>query len=268
MKPQYGFTPKDVFVTILCIFILCTCLSAVSISGRRHAKSIVCQAHLAQWGRIFQDLVAENDGKFLPGTYASGFGWSEVLPDVVGGWKENKIWFCPEAEVPCVDEQKQVNSANGIFNAWGIWDLSFPPPGKTLAGSYGLNNYLLVSVGATYASGVRRRDGWKSLEEQGGDQIPVLLDSIREGLLPEEIDAPFNQEYRPGPNSHMGCAAINRHMGAVNSLFLDSSVRRVDLKALWTLKWHRSFNTAGPWTLAGGIQPEDWPEWIRDFQAY
>jgi hypothetical protein len=42
----------------------------------------------------------------------------------------------------------------------------------------------------------------------------------------------------------------------------------VGLKELWTLKWHRSFNTAGPWTKAGGVSPEDWPEWIRPFKDY
>jgi len=32
--------------------------------------------------------------------------------------------------------------------------------------------------------------------------------------------------------------------------------------------WHKSFNTSGPYTLAGGVQQSDWPEWIRPFQDY
>jgi hypothetical protein len=50
--------------------------------------------------------------------------------------------------------------------------------------------------------------------------------------------------------------------------FIDLSARRVGLKELWTLKWHRRFNTAGRWTKAGGVRPSDWPQWIRRFPDY
>jgi hypothetical protein len=42
----------------------------------------------------------------------------------------------------------------------------------------------------------------------------------------------------------------------------------VGLKGLWTLKWSRDFDTAGRWTRAGGVQPEDWPDWMRRFKDY
>lgn len=56
---------------------------------------------------------------------------------------------------------------------------------------------------------------------------------------------------------------IKRHDGFVNSSFLDWSVRKVGLKGLWKLRWHRRFDTSGPWTQAGGCVPEDWPQWMR-----
>ena len=34
------------------------------------------------------------------------------------------------------------------------------------------------------------------------------------------------------------------------------------MKRLWTLKWHRQFDTSGPWTKPGGVQTEDWPQWM------
>jgi len=49
---------------------------------------------------------------------------------------------------------------------------------------------------------------------------------------------------------------------------MDWSVRKVGLKELYTLKWHHGFNTANEWTLAGGVRPEDWPEWMRKFKDY
>jgi prepilin-type processing-associated H-X9-DG protein len=58
---------------------------------------------------------------------------------------------------------------------------------------------------------------------------------------------------------------INRHEGGINMVFMDWSTRKVGLKGLWTLKWHRQFNTGNCWTRAGGIEPEDWPHWMRRF---
>jgi hypothetical protein len=49
---------------------------------------------------------------------------------------------------------------------------------------------------------------------------------------------------------------------------MDWSSRRIGLKELWTLKWYRDFNASGRWTLAGGVQPADWPQWMQSFKDY
>jgi hypothetical protein len=51
-------------------------------------------------------------------------------------------------------------------------------------------------------------------------------------------------------------------------VFVDFSTRKIGLKELWTLKWHREFETRGIWTRAGGTMPEDWPEWMKSFKDY
>jgi prepilin-type processing-associated H-X9-DG protein len=61
---------------------------------------------------------------------------------------------------------------------------------------------------------------------------------------------------------------VNRHDGGVNALYMDWSVRKVGVKQLWTFKWHRQCDTRGKWTKAGGVQPEDWPAWMRRFRDY
>ena len=66
----------------------------------------------------------------------------------------------------------------------------------------------------------------------------------------------------------MARCCINRHSGAINCLFLDGSARKVGLKELWALKWHKSFDTAGPWTQAGGVTVADWPQWMHEFKDY
>jgi hypothetical protein len=51
-------------------------------------------------------------------------------------------------------------------------------------------------------------------------------------------------------------------------VFLNLAVRKVGLKELWVLKWHRQYNTADIWSNAGGVNPEDWPEWLRRYKDY
>jgi prepilin-type processing-associated H-X9-DG protein len=81
------------------------------------------------------------------------------------------------------------------------------------------------------------------------------------------MNPPPYEDFIDGHSLGATCV-INRHDGGMNSLFLDWSVRKVGLKEPWTLKWHREFDTANKWTLAGGVQPEDWPEWMRKFKDY
>jgi prepilin-type processing-associated H-X9-DG protein len=61
---------------------------------------------------------------------------------------------------------------------------------------------------------------------------------------------------------------LNRHDGFVNALFMDWSVRKVGIKELWTLKWHRTYNTGDIYTRAGGVRPADWTPWMRHFPDY
>ena len=103
----------------------------------------------------------------------------------------------------------------------------------------------------------------------------LLLDSVYVDGFVQEYDPPPTDEeheldiYVADWNTYaMKFFCIDRHDGGINGVFLDMSVRKVGLKELWTLKWHREFNTAGPWTLAGGVTPTDWPEWMQDMEAY
>ena len=110
---------------------------------------------------------------------------------------------------------------------------------------------------------------WSSIDLRGVSGAPAMLDSALEftGPIANELPPPHDGvPFASRESNQWSC--INRHNGGVNALFLDWSVRKVDLKELWTLKWHRQYDTAGPWTKAGGVRPEDWPEWLRGFKDY
>jgi hypothetical protein len=53
--------------------------------------------------------------------------------------------------------------------------------------------------------------------------------------------------------------ALDRHVRGVNSLFMDFSIRKVPVRKLWELKWHREFDTQRVHT-----QSESWwGPWLR-----
>jgi len=95
--------------------------------------------------------------------------------------------------------------------------------------------------------------------------VPVLMDCGFMLVRPEPYDPPPEQDgqflWSFGGGVQRACT--DRHNGAVNLLFMDWSTRKVGLKDLWTLKWHRTFETAGPYTAVGGMTNADWPTWLR-----
>ncbi len=160
--------------------------------------------------------------------------------------------------------------ADPTFSAWGIFTgAGFGPVG--ISGSYGLNGYLIpILAGTKYEGGVSASNGWRNLSNvPDAAKVPMFVDALRFDLWPLYTDTPPEVESLPWSSiNHIRRCCMNRHNGGVSFLFVDGSARKVGLKELWTLKWHKVFNTAGPWTKAGGVLPNDWPLWMREFKDY
>jgi len=150
---------------------------------------------------------------------------------------------------------------------YGAWELD------TAAGSYGLNQWVLDPP-KTSVEGRREVENlWRTPNVRGANFIPLFLDCATIGVTtwPEDRPPDYDGQFLPytGNNyDEMQRVCLNRHDGFINSAFLDFTVRKVGLKELWILKWHRNFDTAGYWTRAGGVEPDDWPEWMRSFKDY
>lgn len=162
-------------------------------------------------------------------------------------------------------------SGNGQLIAEGMQGSAFEAwvmtaPGPPFRGSYGLNERLFKS-GLDPARRRRRPLLYTdTFSIRGRGNIPLLLDSAAISALPDNRSKP--PKFPEGKGLGMAPFCINRHHEHTNGLFLDWSVRKIGLKELWTLKWDRTFDTAGAWTRAGGVSPEDWPAWMRGFKDY
>ncbi len=263
MKSKFTFAKKDLIVTFVCIVFILVTLGNVGNTGRRRARELLCLSNLGRWGQVFLDYAADNDG-YIPGyTQDIESWWPFVLFPYYG---QGNLRLCPEA----VRTWSDGAVADSVFSAWGVYNIcDFGWGGMDgypceLYGSYGKNEW---------AGNVEDPDYehlfWRVLPVNGGSNVPVLLGCNFMGGFPEHMDEPPAYEGQWNIiDEQMTRFCMTRHSDCVNSAFLDGSARKVGIKELWTLKWHRMFVTDGPWTIGGGVIPEDWPVWMRNFEDY
>ena len=95
--------------------------------------------------------------------------------------------------------------------------------------------------------------------------VPILMDALWEWAeLLSGWGPPPYADYLGKP-----VMCINQHNGGINMLVCGLVRRgRWVSRNCRTLKWQKHFDTANAWTRAGGVQPEDWPAWMRRFKDY
>jgi len=273
MDKQRGFTLIELLVVIAIIALLMSILMPAMQRVKEQARTIKCMANLKQWALIIDTYVHENDSKFFSGRRTSGHWWVAQLDDRLESYKQNNLWFCPTATKPIYDEHHNLAPRFNVFSAWGIFTRDFKGVPELcedgVAGSYTLNTYVLATEDPTPDNpDGSTQNNWQSPGMRGAAYVPLFLDSLRFDTWPTEHDTPPPMPDLAFSDIHMRRQCIDRHKGFINSAFCDSSARKVGLKELWTLKWHKRFNTAGPWTKAGGVTSSDWPEWIRPLKDY
>ena len=266
MKRKTKLTRKDFIVALGCIIFLLLNIGAISSSGRRRAKEMVCLSNLHQWGAMFEMFTNDHDGYFNRGWDIGEEGlWMNALrPYYNDNWN---LLLCPEAVRAT---ESMVDSV--VFRAW-FRDFNLPDEDEFhCVGSYGINSW---TNNMTNDRGFRLAIFfWKNAQiGKGSNNIPVFADSTWHDAWPFHTDSPPPHQDAYGMGNigiteEMNLFCIDRHNGAINMLFMDWAARKVGLKELWALKWCRNYDTGGPWTKAGGVQPYDWPQWMRNFKDY
>jgi prepilin-type N-terminal cleavage/methylation domain-containing protein len=253
MKTRRAFTLIELLVVVSILVLLMALLSPAVHKARQQAQAVACQANLHQWAVIFHEYTTAHDGWFFhpwgpPPIYArdNGNWWQVVQPRYE---VTHRLYNCPAKTFSPNSGWYSFSGFTGYaMNIW-VYDNScpLPPEGKL---DPDLPFY------------------WRHVDRARVPSIvPVFLDSL---VLPYALPRAADP---PPPSEGLTCGwmselCIARHAGFTNSVMMDWSVRKVGLKELWTLTWHREYRADGPWTKAGGVQPEDWPPWMRKFKDY
>jgi len=263
MRRQSAFTLIELLVVIAIIALLMAILMPALSRVKKQAQTVACQANLHQWALIWHMYTDDNNGYF-PRVHLS---WRDVVEKYHQG--ERDMTMCPTATKLYTDGA--VPPFGAWEQTWGGGQLDYDQ--RPFASSYGINQYVYNTSKVT---GGRQLDElWRTPNVKQASQVLFFGDCAIVGATPLVNDQP--PEYdgdcasvwgSGGSVNEMRRFCMNRHNGYMNGLFLDWSTRKVGVKELWTLKWHLKFYTSGPWTKAGGVQPEDWPSWIRRFKDY
>jgi len=269
MHKSRGFTLIELLVVIAIIALLMSILMPALARVKQQAKTMACRANLKQWNLYFAMYTEDHDGKFQAGV---GGGHTNHWTNALRSYYKNdhKIRLCPTATKPLVDENGNQSPQFNVFSAWGrFWGEGYAPEGDW--GSYGINGWV-ENPPPSYETVYENFEtvyNWRTPNVNGAGYIPLFMDALRFNIFPRDTDNPPETEDMAWQGmQHMRRICLNRHDGFINMAFLDWSVRKVGLKELWTLRWHRAYNQSGTWTTAGGVLPSDWPIWMKSFKDY
>jgi prepilin-type N-terminal cleavage/methylation domain-containing protein len=287
MKTKKAFTLIELLVVISIIALLMAILMPALTKVREQAKTTICMTNQNSLGTFLMMYTTDNNDSFPMGFDSTGSGcprdgsWNFAIGTYMdrdgsldGSAYRDKsdLRACPSAPIK---DNTIYSLGEGNRGWWTFWN-SNPQNSLVHYGSYGFNRWMYdcpqswPCPGAGrdgYQSGGSIEWNWKKLSTtKSAYNVPVLFDSWYSNAMPSDRDQPpqkSGQVYDgTSANQGMGMVCIDRHRNMSNNiLFADMSVRKVGLKELWTLSWHRRFDTTTTyerWNTTGG-----WPDWMR-----
>lgn len=214
----------------------------------------------------------ENDGKFPYNVSGSNYTRGEWINFLRSEWEtEGDIVKCPTAP-----KYKDFNQGNP-HGSYTTTYLMGTTTGSNIQEecSYGMNTWAYSKKSNLPGDD---NDFWKTINSaRSGNTVPMFMDSMWRGGSPgylgegdgdmslpvaaSETNDWTAKTYRGGIRQF----AMPRHgagaKGGTNVLFFDLSARHVQIKGMWKLKWHKSFDTRGYTMVTGNA----WPEWMNKY---
>lgn len=266
-----AFTLIELLVVIAIIALLLSVVVPSLRMAKQKAREVTCRSNLRQWGILYVLYSQDYEGS-LPVGWNGGTMW---MTDLMAYYDSaDDVRLCPSARKFLSDIPNWNNPAletDLTFAAWGVYGHpnfyggTIPQWGQEgQFGSYGINAWALnpldIGVPGTYDTPASSRPKYfRKMDVQNASQIPLMSGAMWDGTHPEDTDSPPSKKGVQRSGSSMSVFCLDRHSGGPNMLFMDTSSRKVGLKEMWKLKWHKEFNRSG-WS-------GDWG-WMAGYKEY
>jgi len=268
-----GFTLIELLVVISIIALLMSILMPALNKAKKHAQAALCKENLHQWAIIWKFFVDECENEdwgkkkgFFQNRDASNH-WPAIIWKY--HWKgEDPKTLCEMLLCPAAKKTVEQGGRNP-YMAWGIYpgnlddwvDYGWPADLPAIS-SYTIN--LWASNENKSQKGVQ--DGfWKTPYTAGSSYGPIMVCAQWANADPLPVDNPPEHEndlWTPNAEE-IRRSCLKRHGDYVNALFMDWSVKRVGLKELWEIWWHKQW----PQDRAAATEPI-WPAWMEGMKRY
>jgi prepilin-type N-terminal cleavage/methylation domain-containing protein len=258
-----AFTLIELLVVIAIIALLIAILTPALRKAKRQAQTVICRSNLKQWGLITSLYAQDNEDKLYQSVSGRTLNAEQAywIAASLPYYEATDIRICPSTKVI----QREPGYHYGTTReAWG------PLGGRSWMeyfshGSYGINEWCANPPPGRdwyWDPKFESKNAWRSITVKGGSQVPIFLDCLFVDGFPMSGDrAPTRPDQHDGWDVNaMKQFCIDRHTGTINGVFLDLSARKIGLKELWKLKWHKDFRASGP--------QDGWPQWMQKYRDY
>ncbi len=263
-RRKEGFTLIELLVVIAIIALLMAVIMPALKKCKESARTAVCAAQIRQFGLAWNQYADENDGKNI--YYADytewdqgGFWFYRLGPYISAdnSFTEGdrnatsrsgviKLLNCPAAKQWAPD----YNDAGPLYGAADMaWKWTGVAGDRELEGSYTLNAWMQQRPGSS------DKRFYSNFIDAGGS-VPLISDgawvdawpnyggdesSLIENQMIDTQGSGYSGTYRmPGERSSAR-VILSRHGDAVNIVFRDTHVEKIDLERMWSFSWHNDF---------------------------
>ena len=247
-RHKRAFTLIELLVVIAIIALLMAILMPALAKVRKQAKLTICKTNTKNLMLAATLYSQDNDYK-MP-VYSIGAGlWVDRISHYIENMDEAR--YCPSARTRGDRDRAYVKTISSGQYDWGssfeswMWNWGTAEPEY---GSYSINGYFYSDNDRGGNFGTINSVKFPNLTPVFGDSIWVDAWPDDTDTCPDDFDLNGDANY----GGSMSRFIIDRHEGRISFCYADNSVNDVELKELWSLKWHNNFETVPEMTRVGG----------------
>ncbi len=273
-QDRSAFTLIELLVVISIIAVLMSIMMPALRKVREQGMDVVCRSNLKQNALCFGMYLQDNNNRYFTSCFmvdSSGGipnNWFRAIMDYMGGSYDDKLLLCPTTK-----KVQQQNST--LIDPRAAYDASLDFGNDLPLFSYGSNDWILSSWNGGEYPPVEKKMAWRTsmVAGESPSKIPVLGDAsypiatdVRFLFVPEEVPDYGDHYWKntTGSGKQMKRFCLDRHNLSVNWNFMDLSVKKVGLKQLWEIPFHRGWNPNNM-DVRTRVQ---WKEWMKGGKDY